>query len=144
MPSEVQVFWASRLSWIDNVENQVPNLNECLVRNLKELGFDKAVVGLASPKIMSADTYNYLLEHLPEMTLVDATCIIETLRMIKSPAEIANMRDTAALADYSFQVAAEVLKPGITERELLAAIDQKLIERGAQDIFHLINLNRAI
>ena len=104
MPSEVQVFWASRLSWIDNVENQVPNLNECLVRNLKELGFDKAVVGLASPKIMSADTYNYLLEHLPEMTLVDATCIIETLRMIKSPAEIANMRDTAALADYSFQI----------------------------------------
>lgn len=138
VPSEVQVFWASRLSWINRVENQTPSLNECLARNIREMGLEKATVGLASPKIMNADTYNYLLRNLPEMTIVDATCIIENLRMVKSPAEIANMRDTAALADYSFQVAAEVLKPGMTERELIAAIDQKLIERGAQDIFHLI------
>lgn len=48
------------------------------------------------------EKYNYLLEYLPEMTFVNATCTIETLRMIKSPAEISNMRDTAALADYSY------------------------------------------
>ena len=138
VPSEVQVFWASRLSWINRVENEVPNLNECLVKNIKNMGLESAKVGLVSPKIMTADTYNYLQANLPNMTIVDATYIIENLRMVKSADEVANMRDTAALADYSFQVAAQVLKPGMTERELIAAIDRRLIERGAQDIFHLI------
>jgi Xaa-Pro aminopeptidase len=138
VPSQVQVFWASRLSWINNVELEAPNLNECLVRNIKEMGFARSKVGLCSPKIMPADTYNYLIANLPEMELVNATTIIESLRMVKSEEELNNMRETAALADYSFEVVANVLRPGMTERELLAAVDQKLIERGAQDIFHLI------
>jgi Xaa-Pro aminopeptidase len=76
--------------------------------------------------------------NLPKATIVDATSIIEDLRKIKSPAEQELVKGTACMADLSFKVLAEVLKPGITERELIAEIDRRLICEGAQDIFHLI------
>lgn len=138
VPSAVQKVWAERLSWISNVEEQKPSLSEVLVRNIKEMGLENAKIGLASPKIMTADVYNYLVANLPRATIVDATGVIEEPRKIKSPDEQKLIKGTARLADLSFEVLAEVLKPGITERELIAEIDRRLVCEGAQDIFHLI------
>jgi Xaa-Pro aminopeptidase len=138
VPSAVQKVWAERLSWISNVEEQKPSLGEALVRNIKKMGLEKARLGLASPKIMTAEVYNYLVTNLPKVTIVDATSVIEDLRKIKSPAEQELVKGTARMADLSFQVLAEVLKPGMTERELIAEVDRRLVCEGAQDIFHLI------
>lgn len=138
VPSAVQKVWAERLSWISNVEEQKPSLSEALVRNIKEMGLENAKIGLASPKIMTSDVYNYLVANLPGATITDATGVIEEPRKIKSPDEQKLIKGTARLADLSFKVLAEVLKPGITERELIAEIDRRLVCEGAQDIFHLI------
>ena len=70
--------------------------------------------------------------------MVDATSIIEEARMVKSESEQALVRKTAALADLSFKVLADVVRPGITEREIVARIDSELISSGAEDVFHLI------
>ena len=138
VPSPVQKYWAERLSWILNVEEEKPSLNEALVRSIEEMGLSKAKVGLASAKIMPADTYNYLAKNLPNMSITDGTVIIEESRMVKSNGEQELVRGTASLANLSFEVLLEVLKPGITERELIAEVDRRLIAGGAQDIFHLI------
>ena len=45
----------------------------------------------------------------------------------------------ATLADLSFKVLAEVLRPGITECEIVAEVDRRLIKEGAEDIFHLFS-----
>jgi Xaa-Pro dipeptidase len=68
---------------------------------------------------------------------VDATSIIEEARMVKSAGEQELVRKTAALADLSFNLMADVTKPGITEREIVGRIDNELISGGAEDIFHL-------
>jgi Xaa-Pro aminopeptidase len=139
VPSPVQKYWAGLLSWTSNVSEQVPSLNEALSRTLKDMGLSKARLGLINDKIMAADTYLSLVKDFPEASMVDATPVIEEVRMIKSQGEQDLVRMSAALADLSFKVLSESLKPGITERQIIAEIDRALLAGGAEDIFHLFS-----
>jgi Xaa-Pro dipeptidase len=139
VPSPVQKYWAGLLSWISRVEEESPGLNEALANHLNDMGLSKARWGLINDKIMPADTYLSLIKAFPDASIVDATSIIEELRMIKTAGEQELVRGSAALADLSFKVMAETLKPGITERELIAEVDRALIAGGAEDIFHLFS-----
>jgi Xaa-Pro aminopeptidase len=139
VPSPVQKYWAELLSWIKNVEEQAPSLNEVLSRNLKDMGLSRARLGLINEKTMPADTYLSLIKNFPDASIVDATSIIEELRMVKTAGEQELVRTSAALADLSFKVLADILKPGITEREVIADVDRALIAGGAEDIFHLFS-----
>ena len=137
VPSPVQGYWAGLLSWIPNIEEQLPSLNEVLAKSLKEMGLSKARLGLISEKSMPADTYLSLVKGFPDASIVDVTPIVEELRMVKVPMEQEMVRRSAALADLSFNILGEILKPGITEREVIAEVDRALIAAGAEDIFHL-------
>ena len=139
VPSPVQKYWAGLLSWISRIEEEVPGLNEALAEHLNEMGLSKARLGLINDRIMPADTYLSLIKGFPDASIVDATPIIEELRMIKTAGEQELVRGSAALADLSFKVMAEILKPGMTEREVIAQVDRALIAGGAEDIFHLFS-----
>ena len=139
VPSPVQKYWAGLLSWISRVAEELPGLNEALANHLNDMGLSKVRLGLINDKIMPADTYLSLIEAFPDASIVDATSIIEELRMIKTAGEQELVRGSAALADLSFKVMAETLKPGMTERELIAEIDRALMAGGAEDIFHLFS-----
>lgn len=139
VPSPVQKYWAGILGWVPHVEEQVPSLEESLSRNIREMGLSKAKLGLINTKIMPAQIYLALIKAFPEASIVDATSIIEETRMVKSGAEQILARTAAGLADLSFRVLVEILKPGITEREIIAEVDRRLIEEGAEDIFHLFS-----
>ena len=138
VPSPVQQVWAARRSWINDVVLEKPALEPVLVKEIQAMGLDKARMGIASLKIMNAHTYTYLVENLPEATFVEASSLIDDLRIIKAEEELELVRETAALAVKSFEYCGEVLKPGMTELELEAQIDAMLLCNGAQDIFHLI------
>ncbi len=139
VPSPVQKYWANLLGWIPRTEDQAPNLDESLSRNIREMGLSKAKLGLINTRIMPAQTYLSLVSDLPDASIVDATSIIEETRMVKSVAEQTLARKAASLADLSFQVLAETLRPGITEAGVVAEIDRRLIAEGAEDIFHLFS-----
>ena len=57
VPSPVQKYWAGLLSWIPNVEEQIPSLSEAISRNIKDMGLSKGRLGLINTKIMPAKTY---------------------------------------------------------------------------------------
>ena len=139
VPSPVQKYWAGILSWIKEIEEQLPSLNEALSRNLKNMGLSKGRLGLINDRTMQADTYLSLIKSFPEASMVDATSIIEEIRMIKSRGEQELVRKSAAIGDLSFKVLSEILRPGITEREIIGQVDQELIAGGAEDIFHLFS-----
>jgi Xaa-Pro aminopeptidase len=139
VPSPVQKYWAGFLSWIKDIEEQIPSLNEALSRSLKNMGFSKGRLGLINDRTMQADTYLSLIKSFPEAPMVDATSIIEEIRMIKSPGEQELVKTSAVLADLSFKVLSEILRPGITEREIIGQVDRELIAGGAEDIFHLFS-----
>jgi Xaa-Pro aminopeptidase len=138
VPSPVQKFWAAKLSWINNIYEELPSLGEALVKGLKEMGLSEARVGLISEKIMNVDTYKCITESLPEMTVVNADEIIEEARRQKSDQELVEVRKTAEIAKYSFRSLGEILKPGITELDVVAQMQERLIAAGAQDTFFLI------
>ena len=51
-------------------------------------------------------------------TVTDASFLIEEIRLIKSPREIAVMRKTAGIADEAMAAARDAIRPGITETQI--------------------------
>lgn len=137
-PSPLQEYWSRRLSWIRDVELS-PSFSEALAAHLKKTGLSKGRLGLINSKIMPAEIYLELLKHCPDVTVVDATNLLEEIRMVKSDAEIELVRNAAKLAELSFETAANILKPEMTERELIANVDRELVANGAESVFHLFS-----
>jgi Xaa-Pro dipeptidase len=63
--------------------------------------------------------------------LVDASELVAAHRMVKSPAEVALVRRAGEIMDRAFLAARDILKPGIRETDLHAAIAQVLYANGA-------------
>jgi Xaa-Pro aminopeptidase len=138
VPNTIQEYWAGRSSWIRNIRIS-PNLGEGLVKSLKAMGLSKTRLGLINSQIIPADAYLTLIKNCPQASVVDATRLLEELRMIKSSKEIKLIKTSAALAVLSFERLAKILRVGITEREIVAEVDRELIANGAEDIFHLFS-----
>jgi Xaa-Pro dipeptidase len=66
-------------------------------------------------------------------TLVDASDLVSRLRLVKSPAEIAYVRQAAELADLALDEAHRLVGPGADEGEILAAMQGAIISRGGDD-----------
>ncbi|NVK36033.1 MAG: aminopeptidase P family protein [Rhodobacteraceae bacterium] len=62
--------------------------------------------------------------------LVDASTLIPNLRAIKSDAEIACIRAAGELTDKAFGAALEVIRPGVNEGMILAAMHNAIFEGG--------------
>ncbi len=66
-------------------------------------------------------------------TLVDASDLIDRLRLVKSPAELAMVRRAAELADASWDAAVAATAPGAFEGDILAEM-QAAVLRGDGDL----------
>ena len=93
---------------------------ELAVGALKELG--AATVGIVGRSYFSVPFYEHLTQHLPQVRFVDATEAIDRIKVIKSPAEIALIRQTAALQDKAFAHLLTCVKPGVRELDLFAEV----------------------
>jgi len=89
------------------------------------LGFEAAHV--------SVSEHERLRELLPErIELVATTGVIEDLRAVKEPGELAAMRAAAELADESFAVLIAGGLIGRSERDLATRLEYEMRRRGAQ------------
>ena len=61
----------------------------------------------------------------------DGSQLVEELRLVKSPAEIAVMHRAAAMADEAMAAARDAIRPGVMETELEAVIMGSLMKNGA-------------
>ncbi len=118
---------------------QAPNLGEGLAKNMKEMGLTEGKIGLVNDKIVPAQVYCFLQKELQGVTWCDGTAAIDKARSVKSVSEQVLVKKAASLAKLSFQVLSDVLKPGRTEREVMAEVDRALLSEGAEDIFHLFS-----
>ncbi len=62
--------------------------------------------------------------------LIEASDLVDLLRLAKSPAEIAHTRKAAALADDAYDAAMEKIGPGADEGEILAALQGEILRQG--------------
>ena len=62
--------------------------------------------------------------------VVDATDLIEDIRLVKSPIEVVHVRKAAAIADEAMAAARDAIRPGITETELEGVIMGTMMKAG--------------
>jgi Xaa-Pro aminopeptidase len=103
--------------------------------NIRRLGFESAAVSFAQYAQLSDITAK-----LPAvLELVPRENIIEGLRSIKEPGEIAFIQKAAEIGDNAFKYMIPSLKPGITEKELAWGLERHMREAGSQTMpFELI------
>jgi Xaa-Pro aminopeptidase len=89
------------------------------------------VVGLA--QVMKVEDYLALRDAFPDAELVDAQDAFERARALKSDEELEGVREAVAIADACFERLLEVARPGVTEREIGAAVYERCYALGGED-----------
>lgn len=74
------------------------------------------------------------LQKIESLTMQDSSGIIEQFRLIKTPAEIDNLRKAAEISDASLEQIMSVIKPGVSELDLVAELEYAIKKNGAGNI----------
>lgn len=75
---------------------------------------------------------NGLKARLQGTELVDASRLVKAIRMVKSPAELAYLKQSAEITGQGMDAAAAVVRPGITDNEVAAVGAEALLRAGSE------------
>ena len=89
------------------------------------------VVGLG--QVMKVEDYLALVAAFPDAEIVDASDAFERVRAHKTAYELEGVRESVAIADACFDRLLEIARPGITEREIGAAMYERCYALGGED-----------
>ncbi len=128
------VPFAKTLTWVGDVRasNQVGVDGAKMV---KEKGFEKATIGLAdSGHGFPLPQLEDLKNALPQVTWRDCDGMIQPLRLRKTARELAAMREAGRVLSEVCAGAAEFIRAGRKEYEVVADIDRLARDKGAEDL----------
>ncbi len=84
----------------------------------------------AEARVVTEMTVNAFKEALPQVHWVDATGVIKQSRIVKSQAEIEQIRITNEVASMGYQAAREMMAAGVREAEVAGAVEGRIYGRG--------------
>jgi len=100
---------------------------------MADLGVKGARVGLEMQGwFISPANYEKLQSASPDVTFVDATEVVNQVRVIKSPAEIAYIRQAARVAEASMSAALAAIVPGTTDLNVAMEMMSANINAGGE------------
>lgn len=76
--------------------------------------------------------YERILERLPEAEWRDASELVNDLRLVKSPLELAYTREAARVTDAMMRAAIGTAAPGVNEMEVAAEVHRAMILAGGE------------
>jgi Xaa-Pro aminopeptidase len=103
---------------------------DAVVGALDALGIHTATLGIDESGLGS-DGFPLLTARLAPRVAVRAAESLAWARSVKSPYEIECLQRSLGVAEESVNVVLQMLKPGVTEREALAAFETEVVRRGA-------------
>jgi Xaa-Pro aminopeptidase len=80
---------------------------------------DGATIGLLGPSAISYAMVDHLRKSLPRATFVDASSLVDAIKAVKSPEEIALIRRMTAMQDIAAQAVTKALRPGLRDMEMV-------------------------
>lgn len=120
--------WVTEVLSYQDWDDPMPTLAAALATR----GLDGATIGLdRNSYAMSLARFDALRAALPSARFVDLGPLVNELRLIKSPSEIALLRRSAAIADAAIAAAADACRPGATQRDAARAAIGCFIDHGA-------------
>jgi Xaa-Pro aminopeptidase len=110
-------------------------LGDVLVELLGEWGLAGSprigIVGLA--EMLPVVDYRRLREALPAAELIEVAQEMESVRVVKSPAERAEAEESNRIAEAGYATLLELVGPGVSVRELGAELYRTIFREGAVD-----------
>jgi Xaa-Pro aminopeptidase len=128
--SNSQARWARQLGWIADVRGTF-NVAADAAAVLKSQGA-RGRIGVAGLQRLLTLQEASLLENAV-YTLVDATPVLESARLIKSEEEIAALERTSRIVADAIRAFGEALAPGRTERDVVSAAHRVARNNGCLD-----------
>lgn len=140
---EVSPVWVSE---VHNVTSGSTDAMEHAVTHLRRLGLSAARIGIER-SFLPTDSSETLRTALPEIRLIEAHPVLERLRAVKRPDELAKLREASERVTDAMLAVIGAHGPGTTKKELVAALKLEEAKRGLDFEYCLIttgsSLNRA-
>src|SRR5437016_916378 len=76
--------------------------------------------------------YEKIRAHLPQATLLPASMFFRYVRMIKTPAEVQRLRESAQINENAINAMLRACKPGVRENELASIYKGEIAKAGGQ------------
>ncbi len=125
----------ARVSWvkdgvgIDDAEDPVA----VIARTLAEMGAAEGSIGFERRGFyLTIEQYLQLQAALPRAQFSDASPVVDTLRAVKSPAELACMRRAGEITGRAMREALSTVKEGTLDSELAAALYVAALKGGSE------------
>lgn len=104
-----------------------------VVQALNDLGAGEKNVGLETRREgLTPRTYERLRQQLPRAKFSGASEVLTNVRIIKSPLEIAHMRQAARMTDVGMAAAIQATHAGCTDNDIAAAAQEAMIRNGSE------------
>lgn len=134
-------------TWLDDIRSwPSPQPDDegvsLLAKTIREVLGAKARIGLLEgPETylrMALKDFRRLSELLPEIAFSDATDLIKSLRLIKSPAEVEKIAHACAIVSNVFDRFADQLATGMDEVEIFKRFKVACLEGGIDNVDYLV------
>jgi Xaa-Pro dipeptidase len=125
---------AERLSWIEDVRSYTDYVDSpyaAVARDLRARGLSTGRIGVERREF-GVDNWQAFTAELPDAELVDVTDLLESVRNIKTEAEIALMRRAVEIQDEAHLDVFRTANRGDTEKKLHARMIAALLRLGAE------------
>jgi Xaa-Pro aminopeptidase len=114
-----------------NRGNASVNATYALKKAIAEAGLENGRLGSDDPRLGP-----WLAEiGLPGLRVTEATTLFREIRMVKSPAEIAIMRDVARINQEALEITIASLQEGMLRTDLEIVYNVELAKRGARGVY---------
>jgi len=99
--------------------------------------YAKGTIGLVGAYQMSFALVDYIKTHLPSARFVDASDLVDRIKVVKSKEEMDLCRGAAAIQDAAMRAAFDALRPGLTDSEAAAVAQHYCHTHGVESGIYL-------
>jgi Xaa-Pro aminopeptidase len=131
---EAAVPWIAQR--VDALRGTLPAA-ESASKTIQQLGLAEGTIGVELP-FLPADAFLALQHGLPKARWVDATPILDELRAVKTPTELARLRTVYDRVAEAIQSAFAAGKPGVTTAEIARSVERELARRDTAFLYALV------
>ncbi|HLH26755.1 MAG TPA: M24 family metallopeptidase [Chloroflexota bacterium] len=132
--------WLGAQDWVTDIRNSGGVWGPPIVERLKELGLERAtigVVGLDGMTRAEEGVIPYVMmetfkRELPRATFVSATALMQEARAVKSEEEIAVLQRAAEIAELAAEAMREAARPGVPDALVFAAAYNAMLTNGGE------------
>jgi Xaa-Pro aminopeptidase len=137
-PRHAQIADPSKLAAVEQrtvklagSDTKGPTAEKALAQLIRDKGMDQGRIGMDHFAI-PLTIWEKIKAGLPQATMLPASSFFRYVRMIKTPAEIQRLRESAELNERAINIMLSAAKPGVKESELAGIYKGEIAKAGGQ------------